>query len=218
MPIVRLLADGMAGDRVRRLDAILNGTSNAVLSRMEASGCGVDEAIAEACAAGYAEADPSVDLDGADAAAKLAVLCALAFGLRVLPAQIDAHPTSTIVPEDFRDARERGGTIRQIAHAECDRDRLVLTAWVAPRFVPGSSVFARTTGPGNAAVIHGQYGGDVTLTGVGAGADALAVAAISDLTAIARDRAAIVPAPVVTDPGALCGLGDQKITSIRGAV
>src|SRR5205085_7366688 len=70
MPIIRALGDGLAGDRVERIDGILNGTANAVLSRMDETGCTMDEAIAAACASGYAEEDPSVDLDGADAAAK----------------------------------------------------------------------------------------------------------------------------------------------------
>jgi homoserine dehydrogenase len=82
MPVVRAI-EGLAGDHLTRIVAILNGTSNAVLSRMDEVGCDMDEAIAEACARGFAEGDPSSDLDGADAAAKLAILCALGFGLRV---------------------------------------------------------------------------------------------------------------------------------------
>src|SRR5207302_9334310 len=79
MPIVRVLGDGLAGDRISRVVAILNGTTNAVLSRMEATGCSLEEALADAQARGYAEADPSLDLDGSDARAKLAIVCALAF-------------------------------------------------------------------------------------------------------------------------------------------
>ncbi len=98
MPIVRALGDGLAGERVTRIDAILNGTSNAVLSRMDESGCAVDEAIADACARGYAEADPSADLDGLDAAAKLAILCALAFGVASLPATIETRSAASVSP------------------------------------------------------------------------------------------------------------------------
>ena len=218
MPIVRVLADAMAGDRLMRIEAVLNGTSNAVLSRMEATGCTLDDAIAEACAAGYADVDPSADLDGGDAAAKLAILCALGFGLRVLPAQVETKTTAHVTPEDFLDATARGGTIRQLAHAAYDADRSALTVWVAPRFVPKSSLFARLTGPENGAVLTGRYAGDVSVIGTGAGGDALAVAALSDLVAIARDRAAIVPAPVLTDPKAIAGLTEQKIASMREAV
>jgi homoserine dehydrogenase len=217
MPVVRALADGLTGERILRLDAVLNGASNAVLSHMDAAGCDMDEAIARACAIGLADADPSADLDGGDAAAKLAILCAIAFGLRVLPAQIETRTTKHVTTGDFRDAQARGGTIRQLAHADRD-DNGVLTVWVAPRFVPASSLFARITGVENAAVLRGRYAGEVTFTGAGAGADALAVAVLSDLVAIARDRAAIVPAPLVVEPAAVRGLGDQKIASMREAV
>jgi homoserine dehydrogenase len=211
MPIVRTLGEGLAGDRVLRVQAILNGTSNAVLSRMDASGCSIDEAIAEACASGYAEEDPSLDLDGADAAAKLAIVCALAFGLRVVPADIDTRTTARTAPEDFNDARQRGFTIRQVAHAEYDRARASLTAWVAPKRVPRSSLFGRMEGPQNAALIRCLYAGDVIVSGVGAGGDALAVAVIGDLIAIARDRAAIVPAPVLVQPKEINGYSEQKL-------
>jgi homoserine dehydrogenase len=205
MPIVRALGDGLAGDRVVRIDAVLNGTTNAVLSRMETLGCSMDEAIAEACARGYAEADPSADLDGVDAAAKLAILCAVGFGVRISPARIDTRSSARVQPEDFAAARQRGGTIRQVAHAEYDRVRGSLAAWVAPTFVARTSLFARLTGPENAAVIAGAHAGEITITGVGAGGDATAVAAIGDLVAIARDRAAIVPAPVLVEPKFISG-------------
>jgi homoserine dehydrogenase len=218
MPIVRACGDGLAGDRITRIDAILNGTSNAVLARMEATGCSIDEAIAEACARGYAEADPSTDLDGMDGAAKLAILCALAFKVRVLPPQIETRTTAHLAAADFRDARERGGTIRQLAHAAYDIENRTLVAWVAPRFVPASSLFARIVGPENAAIVTGTYAGEVTIIGAGAGGDATAVAVLGDLVAIARDRAAIVPAPTLAEPVAITGLAGQKIANIREAV
>ena len=88
--------------------------------------------------------------------------------------------------------------MRQIAHAEYDRASATLAAWVAPTVVPRGSIFSRTTGPQNAAVITGAYSGDITIAGAGAGGDATAVAVLGDIVAIARDRAAIVPAPVLT--------------------
>jgi homoserine dehydrogenase len=211
MPIVRVLGDGMAGERVRAIDAILSGSSNAVLSRMDEAACSMDDAVAEACAHGYSDADPSADLDGLDAATKLAILCGVGFRLKVLPAQIDTRGTSHLRPENFRAAKLRAGTIRQVAHADYDRERGVLTAWVAPIFVPGTSVFGGMTGPQNAAIIAGEYAGDIVVTGQGAGADATAVAAIGDLVAIARDRAAIVPAPIFKEPKTIVGLADDKI-------
>jgi homoserine dehydrogenase len=209
MPIVRALAEGLGGDHVLRIDAVLNGTTNAVFSQMEHDGCAMDEAIAGACAHGYAEANPSADLDGSDAAAKLAILCALAFGLRVSPDAIDTRSSKGITVDDLRRARQRGGAIRQVAHASYARPRGVLSAWVAPIFVRESSALARAEGAQNAAVVTCQYAGEVTFTGTGAGGDAIAVALIGDMRAIARDRAAIVPAPVLSAPQEIKGFSER---------
>ena len=210
MPIVRALGDGMAGDHVLRIDAILNGTSNVVLSKMETTGCGMDEAIAEACAAGFAESDPSEDLDGVDAAAKLAILCALAFNVRIAPSAIETRTTSRVGAAEFAKAKLRGGTIRQVAHAEFDRERRRLEAWVAPTFVPHATLFSTIHGPRNAAIITCAYAGDIMLSGQGAGGDASAVAIIADVLTIARDRAAIVPAPVLVPAKIIQGLSDSS--------
>ncbi len=197
MPIVRAIGEGLAGDRITRVTAILNGTTNAVLSQMETTGCSLAAAVRDAQGRGYAEADPSADLDGDDARAKLAILCTLAFGLRVEPSQIDTRSSASITSADFAVARLRGGTIRQIAHAEYDRATTTLTAWVGPVEVAGSSIFARTLGAQNAALITGAHSGETGIFGAGAGGAATAVAVLSDIVAIARDKAAVVPAPIL---------------------
>ncbi len=206
MPIVRAIGEGLAGDRLTRIVGILNGTANAVLSRMDASGCSLPAALAEARAAGYAEADPSADLDGQDARAKLAILCALGFALRVDPSRIEARSMAALQPSDVEQARRRGGTIRQLACAAVDARRSTLTAWVAPAIVARDSLFARTVGAANAAVVTGRHAGDVGFFGAGAGGDATAVAVLADLLAIARDRAAVSPAPRLTTPAIVKGL------------
>ncbi len=188
MPIVRAIA-GLAGDRVTRIRAILNGTTNAVLSRMDADGVSLDAALADARASGFAEADPSADLDGDDARAKLAILCGLAFGLRVDPSQIAARTTKSVSTADFAEARRGGCTIRQLAHADFDAASSTLTAWVSPAHVPRDSCFGRTVGPQNAAIVTGAHAGDVGLFGAGAGGAATAVAILSDIIAIDRERA-----------------------------
>lgn len=198
MPIVRAIGEGLAGDRITRIEAILNGTTNAVLSQMEATGCALDEALREARARGYAEADPSADLDGLDARAKLAILCTLAFGLRLDPSRIEIRSSASIVPADFEKARRHGATLRQIAFAAYDHAARTLTASVAPTEVPCASIFGRTTGPQNAAVITGAHSGETGIFGAGAGGDATAVAVLGDIAAIARDKAAVVPAPVLS--------------------
>ena len=210
MPIVRAVDEGLSGDRLTRIVAILNGTSNAVLSRMEAAGCTIAQATAEARAQGWAEADPSADLDGIDARAKLAILCALGFRLRVDPARIDARSIARLEPADLENARRRGAAIRQIAFAEYDYARSALTAWVAPALVPYASIFARTCGPQNAALITGEHAGDIGVFGAGAGGAATAVAAIGDLLTIARDRAAIVRAPVLKEPSLITGVSNPR--------
>ena len=208
MPIVRAVAEGLAGDRLTRIVAILNGTTNAVLSRMDATRCSIDEAICDAQTRGYAEQDPRLDLNGDDARAKLAILCGLAFGLRVSPSDIEARSTASISLADVEAARRQGATIRQLACASHDADTSTLTAWVAPVAVPRHSIFGRTTGPQNAALITGAHAGDIGVSGAGAGGEATAVAVISDLLAIARDRSAVVPARALAPPKRVCGFGD----------
>jgi homoserine dehydrogenase len=149
-------------------------------------------------ARGFAEADPSADLDGDDARAKLAILCALAFGVRVEPEQIPTRSCSGVSARDIAAARRDDAAIRQIARAEFDYARATLTTSIGPELVPQSSIFGRATGPQNVAVITGDHSGDTGIFGVGAGGAATAAAIISDLLAIARDQAAIVPAPQLT--------------------
>jgi homoserine dehydrogenase len=198
VPIVRGIADGLAGDRLTRIVAILNGTTNDILSRMESRGCTLTEALIEAQRAGYAEADPSADLDGDDARAKLAILCGLAFRLRVEPARIECRSIRDITPAACAAARREQTSIRQVAFASYDFRRHVLHACVAPLCVPHDSIFARTTGPQNAAIVTGEHSGDIGLFGAGAGGEATAVAILGDVAAIARDLAAIVPPPTLT--------------------
>jgi homoserine dehydrogenase len=204
MPIVRAIGDGLAGDRITRIVAVLNGTSNAVLSQIETTGCTLGAALQLARASGWAEADPSADLDGTDAAAKLAILCALAFRLRIDPARIETRSIGRLGPSEFSQARCAGGVLRQIAWAELDMRSV--TAWVAPALVPRSSIFAQMSGPQNAALITGEYSGDHAILGTGAGGDATSVAVIADLVAIARDRAAVAPPPALSTPAVLRGL------------
>lgn len=198
MPIVRAIADGLSGDRLTRIVAILNGTTNAVLSRMDATRCSLAEALSAARACGYAEADPSADLDGDDARAKLAILCALAFGLRVDPDAIPSRSAAAVDQSAFSAARRCRSTIRQLACAEYDWNRRVLTASVAPARVAAESIFGAAVGAQNVAVVSGEYSGETAISGAGAGGGPTAVAVLSDVAAVARDRAAIVPPPHLT--------------------
>lgn len=200
MPVVGAIRETLAGDRIVAIDAVLNGTSTFVLSEMERSGCPLADAVEEARSRGLAEADPASDLDGDDAAAKLAILCALAFGVDVDPDRIAKRTIRTIRPADFVSARRRERTIRQVASAAWDPDAGALAAGVGPRELPRHSFLGRTAGADNAALVACERAGDVGLYGRGAGGDATAVALVSDLLAIARDPAAVVPPPRWSPP------------------
>jgi len=206
MPIVRAIGDSLAGDEITRIVAILNGTTNAVLSCMDASGCSFESALADARRRGFAEADPAFDTDGLDARAKLVILCAHAFKLRVDPEAITIRSSARVSPAAIAAARRTDGAIRQLAYANYDRATGTLTAWVAPAIVARDSILARTIGPRNAAIVSGRYGGDIEMAGTGAGGEPTAVAVLGDILSIARDRAAIVHSPVLSRPRAMVGL------------
>ncbi|MBE3135618.1 MAG: homoserine dehydrogenase, partial [Acidobacteria bacterium] len=118
VPVIRAVQDGLAGDRLVRITGVLNGTCNYILTRIEAAGLPFAAALAEAQALGYAEADPSADVEGFDARAKLAILCAIGLGVWVNPRDIPCASIAGLGPDDFRDARVAGCTIRQVSRAE----------------------------------------------------------------------------------------------------
>src|SRR5690606_4619807 len=141
IPVLRALREGLASDRIERITGIVNGTSNYILDAMTRHGISYEEALSRAHAAGYAEADPTLDVGGFDAAHKLALLTLVSFGLRVDPKAIETTGITKIRPYDIRMAREHGFVIRSLAVAELDdegRPRLR----VHPTFVPDSHVLA----------------------------------------------------------------------------
>ena len=187
IPIVRAVREGLAGDRLLRVAGILNGTCNYILTRMDSAGLSFAEALSEAQALGYAEADPSADVDGYDARAKIAILIAAGLGCQVDPTHIPCRSISVIERIDFTYARKLDCTIRQISWAERapGPDRR-LFASVRPALVPLSSPLARAQGSQNLVSVNGEFGGETTYSGYGAGGDPTAVAVVSDLMSIAR--------------------------------
>ena len=186
IPVLAVLRDSLRGDEVRRLTAVINGTTNHVLGRLEA-GDGFDRAVADAQERGYAEADPSADLDGHDAAQKLCILAWFAMGAEVTPAQVQRRGIRAIDPEDVRAAHRLGSVIRLVATAERSREGLALT--VQPTLVPAAGhPLGDLEGPENAVVVESDLAGRLVLRGPGAGADAAASAVLSDLVAVARAR------------------------------
>ena len=189
VPLVQGVREGLAGDTLTRVIGILNGTSNYVLSRMKTGDESMDAVLDEARCLGYAEADPSADIDGEDAAAKLVVLAGIAFGRHLPLAEVPRRSIRSITAADFRYAARLGCTIRQIALVEVAADGTdALHAFVGPALVPAGSSFGRNDGADNIVTLCGRYGGSSSFSGAGAGGAATAVAVVSDLLALAERR------------------------------
>lgn len=183
IPVIPALQQGFAGDRIARIEGILNGTCNFILSKME-EGAEFADVLKEAQRLGYAEANPSEDVDGFDARAKLVILSRLALRADVAPEEIPCRSITEVAAIDFEYASELDCTIRQVARAEL-HDRGLLAS-VGPVLVPRTSPLAETRGTENTVVAGGQFAGDVVLSGHGAGGHPTAVAVVSDLISIAH--------------------------------
>ena len=187
IPAIIGIQEGLAGDRLYRIAGILNGTCNYILTQMEAHGASFDEALKEAQKLGYAEADPTSDVEGYDARAKLVILTHAGLHLRVKNEQIPCRPISLVESVDFAYVRELNCTIRQISCAQKDISRgLRLFAAVQPALVPLSSLTAHAEGSKNMVTASGEFAGHMVFSGYGAGGDPTAVAVVSDLYSIAR--------------------------------
>jgi homoserine dehydrogenase len=184
VPVVQGVREGLAGDRLTRVAGILNGTSNYVLSTMEKGDESMTAVLVEARRLGFAEADPSADIDGDDAAAKIVVLAGMAFQRHLRLADIPKVSIRPISAADFRYASRLGCTIRQIARVEVRGDGFY--ARVGPTLVRSDSQFGLNVGANNVVTISGLYGGETTFSGAGAGGPATAVAVVSDLVALTR--------------------------------
>jgi homoserine dehydrogenase len=185
IPIHTILREGIAGDRVSELYGVLNGTSNFILTEIEKSNAKFESVLAEAQQLGYAEADPSADVDGLDARSKLAILAALAFGEKLTPADIYTEGIRRILPVDFEYAHQLKHTIRLLCLARQSDDGLLLS--VRPSLIPQSAILAQVQGAYNAVWIRGVYGEDTFYYGRGAGAKPTGVAVVSDLMRVARE-------------------------------
>jgi homoserine dehydrogenase len=209
IPIHAVLREGISGDRIMALYGILNGTCNYILTEMEKTGTPLATILAEAQRLGYAEADPSADIDGFDARSKLVLLAALAFGERITPADIFMEGIRRITPLDFRYAHTLKHTIRLICGARKTPDGLILS--VRPALLPSSTILANVQGPYNAVWVKGQFGEDTFYYGWGAG-HPTGVAVVSDLMRVAREIRGGSPERV--SPFAHERLGGNKAVSV----
>ncbi len=185
IPIHTVLREGISGDRIQALLGILNGTSNYILTEIEKSGAAFDDVLAEAQRLGYAEADPTADVDGFDARSKLAILSALAFGQKIHAADIFTQGIRRITPVDFQYAHTLKHTIRLICAARQTPEGLILS--VRPALIPQSTILAGVQGAYNAIWVRGKYGQDTFYYGRGAGPEPTGVAVVSDLMRVARE-------------------------------
>ncbi len=194
IPIIRVLREALASDQVVALRGIVNGTSNYILSRMQSEGSSFEDALREAQAAGYAEADPTLDVNGGDACHKLAILATLAFGARVQPTDVPTEGIESITAGDIEFAKRFGFVIKPLAVARQvlgasspEQHSTKLDLRVHPALVPQDSVLASIPGAINAVHIEGAMLGPCVLSGPGAGALPTAMSVVSDIVDVGRN-------------------------------
>lgn len=192
VPVLSGLCEGLAGDRLFKVCGILNGTCNYILTRIE-SGTSFQGALEEAQQAGFAEADPTDDIDGFDARAKLVVLSRVGLNAEITPQSVLCRSIRPVTPVDFEYAHDLGCTIRQVSRSEL-RDGNLFAA-VEPTLVPKDSPLAAVSGGQNLIISTGEFGGDTVFAGHGAGGNPTAVAVVSDLLQVARQRNGAIPQP-----------------------
>src|SRR5215831_17644878 len=184
IPIIKTLREGLAATGVNRVYGILNGTCNYILTRMEQEGLSFAECLKDAQRLGYAEANPSFDVDGHDTAQKLAILASLAFGTRVAQSSVYVEGISSIAPEDLRAASDLGYRVKLLGVAV--KTAKGIEQRVHPTMVPKSTSIAQVMGVTNAVTIDGDGIPPITLVGPGAGGAATASAVLADIADIAR--------------------------------
>ncbi|MGW0409887.1 homoserine dehydrogenase [Streptomyces collinus] len=188
IPLIRPLRESLAGDKVNRVLGIVNGTTNFILDKMDSTGAGYQEALDEATALGYAEADPTADVEGFDAAAKAAILAGIAFHTRVRLDDVYREGMAEVTAADFRSAKEMGCTIKLLAICERAADGGSVTARVHPAMIPLSHPLASVRGAYNAVFVESDAAGQLMFYGPGAGGSPTASAVLGDLVAVCRNR------------------------------
>ena len=187
IPAIIGIQEGLAGDRLSKIAGILNGTCNYILTQMDAHGASFADALKDAQKLGFAEADPTADIEGYDARAKLVILAQAGLHVQVRNDQIMCRPITTLEALDFANARELNCTLRHISSVQKDASNgLRVFAAVQPALVPLSSLMAHVSGSKNMVMATGEYSGQMIFSGFGAGGDPTAVAVVSDLYSIAR--------------------------------
>jgi len=185
IPLVRPLKESLTGERLTRVIGIVNGTTNYVLTRMSEDGMGFPDALAEAQRLGYAEADPTADVDGHDAAAKCAILASIAFNARVVAGDVYREGIATVTTEDIEFARRLGYVVKLLAIAELHEERIA--ARVHPAMIPSDHPLAAVREAFNGVFVEGPNVGELMFYGRGAGGEPTATAVVGDLVTVARN-------------------------------
>ncbi len=186
IPIIHAIKESLAGDRLRRILGIVNGTTNYVLWRMTTTGAGYEEALAEATELGYAEPDPSADVEGFDAAAKCAILASLAFNTRVVAGDVYREGITDVTATDIAAAGRMGYTVKLLAIAEQVNGEV--SARVHPAMIPAAHPLAAVTEAYNAVFVEGDAIGRLMFYGKGAGGPPTGSAVLGDLVDVVRNR------------------------------
>ncbi len=186
IPLLRPLRESLAGDRVHRVLGIVNGTTNYILTRMDETGAGFEEALEEATALGYAEADPTADVEGFDAAAKAAILAGLAFHTRVTAADVHREGITEVTAADVASAKAMGCVVKLLAI--CERDGDAVSARVHPAMISRTHPLASVREAFNAVFVESEAAGQLMFYGRGAGGAPTASAVLGDLVAVCRNR------------------------------
>lgn len=209
IPVIRVIRESLASDHIRSVRGIINGTSNYILSSMANEGAAFADALKAAQEAGFAEADPTLDITGGDAGHKLAIIAGLAFGARVLPSEIPTEGVDQVDPRDIQYARNFGYVIRPLAIAE-QLESGALDLRVHPALVPEGDPLAHVDGALNAVAIQGEMVGPSFLSGLGAGAGPTATSVAGDIIDIAKNSLASAPKRTWHLPSE----GNRKVQSI----
>jgi homoserine dehydrogenase len=196
IPILRPLRESLAGDTVHRVLGIVNGTTNFILDRMDSSGADFSESLEEAQALGYAEPDPTADVEGFDAAAKAAILAGLAFHTRVTAADVYREGITEVSAADIASAKSLGRIVKLLAICERSGDGVAIR--VHPAMIPRNHPLAAVGGPYNAVFVEAQSAGSLMFYGAGAGGTPTASAVLGDIVAVARNRLAGTRGPDLT--------------------
>ncbi len=194
IPILRPLRESLAGDRVTRVLGIVNGTTNYILDKMDSTGAGFEEALEEAQDLGYAEADPTADVEGFDAAAKAAILASLAFHSRVTAADVHREGITDVTAADIASAAQMGSVVKLLAIAELvpsasnGEGAEGVSVRVHPAMIPRSHPLASVREAFNAVFVESDAAGQLMFYGPGAGGAPTASAVLGDLVTVARNR------------------------------